>query len=238
MSFDPYEFDRSYGSNVPETLGRYTAKTFLWMMVGLLVTFGVGIVGWSTGVTMRIYFSMPGIYLGLLVAILVISFVMARRIERMSVGSAVALFLGFSALFGFDISLLMYAYQISSMLLIFLVTALYFGALAAYGFLTKKDLSFIRPVLVFGVIFLLIFYAVSLFIPGLMAFDRLVAMGGVALFLAWTAYDTQRVKAYYHYYAGYPDMLTKASIFAALQLYLDFLNLFVRLLSILGRRRN
>lgn len=187
---------------------------------------------------MRIYFSMPGIYLGLLVAILVISFVMARRIERMSVGSAVALFLGFSALFGFDISLLMYAYQISSMLLIFLVTALYFGALAAYGFLTKKDLSFIRPVLVFGVIFLLIFYAVSLFIPGLMAFDRLVAMGGVALFLAWTAYDTQRVKAYYSYYAGYPDMLTKASIFAALQLYLDFLNLFVRLLSILGRRRN
>ncbi len=238
MSFDPYEFDRSYGRNVSETLGQYTAKTFLWMMVGLLVTFGVGVISWSTGLTVRLFLSMPALYLVLLVALLVISFVMASRIERMSVGSAVALFLGFSALFGFDISMLMYAYRLESILLVFLATAVYFGALAAYGFLTKSNLSFLRPVLTFGVIFLLIFYALSLFIPGLMAFDRMVAMGGIALFLAWTAYDTQKIKSYYQYYAGYPDMLAKASIFSALQLYLDFLNLFVRLLSILGRRRN
>ena len=238
MSFDPYEFDRSYGRNVPETLGQYTAKTFLWMMVGLLVTFGVGVIGWSTGLTLRAYMSIPGLYLILLVAILVISFTMARSIERMSVGTAVGLFLGFSALFGFDISLFMYAYRIESILLVFLATAVYFGALAAYGFLTKSNLSFLRPVLLFGGIFLIIFYLLSMFIPGLMAFDRMVCMGGIALFLAWTAYDTQKIKSYYNYYAGYPDMLTKASIFSALQLYLDFLNLFVRLLSILGRRRN
>ena len=60
----------------------------------------------------------------------------------------------------------------------------------------------------------------------------------IAVFLAYTAYDTQRIKEYYHYYAGDPDLLAKASIFSALQLYLDFLNLFVRLLTILGRRKN
>lgn len=237
MSFNPYEFDRSYSNNVPESLGQYTAKTFLWMMVGLLVTFGVGIVCWSTGLTIRVYLGIPGFHLILLVATLVLSFYMAGRIEKMSVGTAIGIFLAFSALFGFDISLLMYAYQIGSILLVFLATALYFGALAAYGFLTKNNLSFLRPILLFGALFLLLFYFLSPFIPGMMAFDRLVAMGGIALFLAWTAYDTQRIKNYYYYYAGYPDMLTKASIFAALQLYLDFLNLFVRLLSILGRQR-
>lgn len=238
MSFDPYEFDRSYGRNVPETLGQYTAKTFLWMMVGLLVSFGVGIVGWSTDLTWVVYRDIPGFHLILLVGTLVISFTMVGRIEKMSVGTAIALFLVFSAIFGFDVSLLMYAYRLESILLVFLVTALYFGALAAYGFLTKSDLSFLRPVLLFGLVFLIGFYFLSLFIPGMMAFDRLVSMGAIAIFLAYTAYDTQRIKAFYNYYAGYPDMLAKASIFSALQLYLDFLNLFVRLLSILGRRRN
>ena len=87
-------------------------------------------------------------------------------------------------------------------------------------------------------LFLIGFYVVTLFIPGLMAFDRIVSMVAIAIFLAYTAYDTQRIKAFYNYYAGYPDMLAKASIFSALQLYLDFLNLFIRLLSILGRRRS
>ena len=238
MSFDPYEFDRSYGRNVPETLGQYTAKTFLWMMVGLLVSFGVGIVGWSTDLTWVVYRDIPGFHLILLVGTLVISFTMVGRIEKMSVGTAIALFLVFSAIFGFDVSLLMYAYRLESILLVFLVTALYFGALAAYGFLTKSDLSFLRPVLLFGLVFLIGFYFLSLFIPGMMAFDRLVSMGAIAIFLAYTAYDTQRIKAFYNYSAGDPDMLAKASIFSALQLYLDFLNLFVRLLSILGRRRN
>lgn len=238
MSFDPYEFDRSYSRNQQESLGQYTAKTFLWMMVGLLVSFGVGVVCWSTDLTWIVYRDIPGFHLILLVATLIISMTMVGRIEKMSVGTAITLFLVFSALFGFDVSLFMYAYRIESILMVFLVTALYFGALAAYGFFTKSDLSFLRPILLFGLVFLIAFYFLSWFIPGLMAFDRLISMVAIAIFLAYTAYNTRRIKDYYNYYAGYPDMLAKASIFSALQLYLDFLNLFVRLLSILGRRRN
>ena len=66
----------------------------------------------------------------------------------------------------------------------------------------------------------------------------MVSFVAIAVFLGYTAYDTQKIKAYYHYYAGDPDLLAKASIFSALQLYLDFINLFVRLLSILGKRRS
>ena len=123
-------------------------------------------------------------------------------------------------------------------MLVFLLTAVYFGALAAYGFFTKADLSRIGPILFAGLLFLIIFAVISLFIPGLTYLDRVVSFVAIAVFLGYTAYDTQKIKAYYHYYAGNPDLLAKASIFSALQLYLDFLNLFVRLLSILGKRRS
>ena len=82
------------------------------------------------------------------------------------------------------------------------------------------------------------FGIILLFAPGLVMLDRLVCITGIAIFLAFTAYDTQKIKAMYNYYAGYPDMLEKASVFSALQLYLDFLNLFLYLLRYVGKRRN
>jgi hypothetical protein len=76
-----------------------------------------------------------------------------------------------------------------------------------------------------------------MFIPGFQAADRIICLVGIAIFLGYTAYDTQKIRAYYHYYAGYPDMLDKASIFSALQLYLDFLNLFLYLLRFMGNKK-
>lgn len=237
MSFDPYEFDRSMSPAGKETLGRYTAKTFLWMMVGLLVTFGVGTIGWVTDLTWIAYRDIPGLHLILLIATLLISFTMVHRIERMSVGTAMSLFLAISALFGFTVSLYMYVFRIESILLIFLATAVYFGALAAYGYLTRADLSGVRGILLSGLLFLVVFYGLSLLIPSLLAFDRIMCMLGIALFLGYTAYDTQQIRAFYNYYADQPEMLAKASIFSALQLYLDFLNLFFYLLRLLGSRK-
>ena len=129
-------------------------------------------------------------------------------------------------------------YDLMSVVLVFLATAVYFGALAAYGHFTRRDLSGVGPILFSGLIFLLVFGVLSIFIPALSAFDRMVCLLGIAVFLGYTAYDTQRIRAYYHYYAGYPDMMEKASIFSALQLYLDFLNLFLYLLRFLGKSRN
>ena len=237
MSFDPYEFDRGYASSQGDTLGQYTAKTFLWMVLGLLVTFGVAVGGWVTGMAGHIIIMYPIVPLAALIATLVISVVMVRRLEKMAVGTAIALFVTFSALFGFTMSIYFYRYSLEILAFSFLLTAVYFGALAAYGYLTKRDLSGIRPILFSGLIFLIVFGLLSMFIPALDMFDRVVCLIGIAIFLGYTAYDTQRIKAFYNYYSASPEMLAKASIFSALQLYLDFINLFLYLLRFLGNKR-
>ncbi|MCI9352529.1 MAG: Bax inhibitor-1/YccA family protein [Lawsonibacter sp.] len=238
MSFDPYEFDRGYASSQGDTIGQYTAKTFLWMLLGLLVTFSVAFFGYVTDITWILYRDIPALNVILLIATLAISVTMVHRIEKMAVGTAIALFVVFSALFGITLSVYMYVFQMTSFILIFLLTAVYFGALAAYGYVTKRDLSSLRTILISGLLFLIIFGVLSLFIPGLQMFDRVICLFGVALFLGYTAYDTQRIKAFYNYYSASPEMLAKASIFSALQLYLDFINLFLYLLRFLGSKRN
>ena len=237
MSFNPYEFDRDYTSVQGETLGQYTAKTFLWMVLGLLVTFGVAVGCWLTDATLYALYYIPYVHLIVLIATLVISFTMVRRLEKMAVGTAIGLFVLFSALFGFTLSIYLLVFHVTSVVLCFLLTAVYFGALAAYGFLTKRDLSGLRTILFSGLIFLIIFGLLSMFIPGLQMFDRVVCLIGIATFLGYTAYDTQKIRAYYNYYSVSPDMLAKASIFSALQLYLDFINLFLYLLRFLGNKR-
>ena len=239
MSFDPYEFDRGYASSQGDTLGQYTAKTFLWMMLGLLVTFAVAIGCWVTGVLYYLVFSgmFQIVQLSVLIATLVMAFTMGRRIEKMAVGTAVAMFIVFSALFGFTLSIYLLIYELTTLTLCFLLTAVYFGALTAYGFFTKRDLSNIRIILFSGTIFLIVFGLLSMFIPGLYMFDRVICLIGIATFLGWTAYDTQKIRGFYHYYSASPDMLAKASNFSALQLYLDFINLFLYLLRYLGNRR-
>ena len=233
MSFDPYEFDRSMTSSQVETLGQYTAKTFLWMVLGLMITFAVAMVSWMTGAV----FYVIQLHLVLLLATLFLSITMAGRIERMAVGTAVAMFVAFSALLGFTISIYLLVFDLVSVIFCFLATAVYFGALAAYGHFTHRDLSGLRPILTSGLIFLILFGIITWFIPAFTALDQMVCLVGIAVFLGYTAYDTQKIRAYYHYYAGFPDMLTKASIFSALQLYLDFLNLFLYLLRFMGNRR-
>ena len=233
MSFDPYEFDRSMTSSQVETLGQYTAKTFLWMVLGLMITFAVAMVSWMTGAV----FYVIQLHLVLLLATLFLSITMAGRIERMAVGTAVAMFVAFSALLGFTISIYLLVFDLVSVIFCILATAVYFGALAAYGHFTHRDLSGLRPILTSGLIFLILFGIITWFIPAFTALDQMVCLVGIAVFLGYTAYDTQKIRAYYHYYAGFPDMLAKASIFSALQLYLDFLNLFLYLLRFMGNRR-
>lgn len=240
MSFDPYQFDRSL---VPEgqleTLGQYTAKTFLWMVLGLMITFGVAIACWLTDATLYALYYIPYIHLIVLIATLALSITMSVRIEKMAVGTAKAIFIAFSALFGFTLSIYLLIYELTSVIFVFLMTAVYFAALAAYGHFTHRDLSGLRPILFSGLIFLIIIGVLSIFIPAFSALDRMVCLIGIAVFLGFTAYDTQKIRAFYNYYTGYPAMLEKASIFSALQLYLDFLNLFLYLLRFLGRgKRN
>lgn len=239
MDFDPRDMDRDYGApSGVITEAQYTTRTFLWMTLGLMISFGVAILGWVTNLTLYLYAIIPMLPVVLSLATLVLVNTLSARIERMSVASAQGIFLAYSVLFGLTVSTWLYLFQLASVVLVFLVTALYFGALAAYGHFTRRNLAGIGPILLSGLIFLLLFGILSLFIPGMTALDSLCCLFGIAIFLGYTAYHTQRIRDFYYYYSGYPDMMEKASIFSALRLYMDFINLFVYLLRFLGNRRN
>lgn len=239
MSFDPHEMDRDYGTpSGVITEAQYTTRTFLWMTLGLMITFGVAILGWVTNATLYIVSAYPAVHLIILIATLILSFTLAARIEKLSVGAAQMIFIVFSALLGCTMSTWLYLYNLMSIVFVFLGTALYFGALAAYGYFTQRNLAGIAPILSSGLIFLILFELLSWFILGLSWMESLYCLAGIAIFLGYTAYDTQRIRSFYYYYSGYPDMMEKASIFSALQLYLDFINLFLYLLRFLGSKRD
>ena len=232
-----YYTQEGYGSyGMAETVGRYTARTFLWMFAGLAVTFAVAIAGYITGFSFLLLFN-TFTYIGLAIAQLVVVLVLSARVHSLSVPAARFLFFAYAALTGVTFSVYFIIFDVASLVLVFGVTALYFGAMAAFGYATKADLSRIRTVLTGGLIFLIVFAFLSMFL-NLGGLERIYCLIGIAIFLGFTAYDTQKIKAFHAYYGHDPEMAAKASIFAALQLYLDFINLFLYLLRFLGRRRN
>lgn len=226
-----------YGFAAPEiTLSQYVVRTFTWMFIGLLVTFGVAYGGYATGLILYV-FAVPYLSVGLLVGEVALVLILAACIQKLSVGAARALFIGYAVLNGVVFSAYFLLFEMTSLILVFAMTGLYFGVFALYGHCTKRDLGGLRPVLIGGLIFLVVVGIISLFLP-LGAFDRIVCLIGVAIFLGFTAYDTQKIKTFYAYYSKDGAMLEKASVFSALQLYLDFINIFLYLLRFMGRRKN
>lgn len=235
MQENGYDLYNPQGNFLEEDLSAYTVKTFAWMFAGLLVTFAVAITGYVTGLIWYV-FLIPWFHIVLLVAELAVVLILSARIQKLQVTTARGLFLAYAVLNGLVFSAYFIIYEMTSLVLVFLMTGLYFGAMAAYGHVTKTDLSRLRPILIGGLIFLILFGLVSLFLP-LGAMDRLVCLAGIAIFMGFTAYDTQKIRAYYACYQGDPQMLSRASIFSALQLYLDFINLFLYLLRFLGKKK-
>lgn len=233
MNENQFDFDSSY---VRETLGSYTTRTFFWMFLGLLVTFSIAWWGAVSGFVWRMLYSVPGIQLVLLIAELAVVLVLSARIHKIQVTTARILFFAYAIITGVTFSVLFIAYDLGVLILCFGMTAVYFGAMALYGHFTKTDLCRLRPILVGGLLFLIVFGLLSLFLP-LYNFERGICLIGVAIFLGFTAYDTQKIRTYYNYYSGDTEMLEKASIISALELYLDFINLFLYLVRILGSKK-
>ena len=218
-----------------EPLNVYTTKTFGWMFLGLLVTFGTAIAfSAGGGLYYLLTLGMPAVF-ALCIAELVLVMVLSARLGKMSIAGARGLFFAYAILNGVTFSAVFFAYDVQILLSVFALTALYFGALAAYGWLTKRDLSGLGTILGFSVLFLLVFWVLSMFLP-LGAFERIICFIGLAVFMGCTAYDTQRIKHLHAEYGEDYEMSKKASIFAALQLYLDFINIFLYIRRLLGRR--
>lgn len=234
MGLNEYDYDE-YSGYAGESISAYTVKTFLWMFLGLMTTFAVALFGYVTG-TIVYVFAIPYFHIILLVAELAVVLVLSAKLQTLNVATARVLFFAYAVLNGIVFSVYFLVFSMLSLILVFAMTAVYFGGMAVYGYCTKTDLSRLRPILVGGLLFLIVFGLLSLFLPMGMA-DRVVCLIGVAVFLAFTAYDTQKIRTYYQAYQGDQAMLERASIFSALQLYLDFVNLFLYLLRLLGKNR-
>jgi uncharacterized protein len=171
----------------------------------------------------------------LMLAPLAFVFFLSWRIYKMSVAGAQIAFWLFAAVMGASLSSIFIKYTGSSIARVFFITSAAFGALSLYGYTTKKDLSGWATFLFMGVIGLILASLVNLWFQSPMM-QFVISCVGVLVFAGLTAYDTQQIKDHYYEVAHDTALAAKASIMGALNLYLDFINMFTSMLNLLGDR--
>jgi hypothetical protein len=173
----------------------------------------------------------------IMLAPLAFVFFFSFRMDRMSAASAHTLFLVFAAVMGLSLASIFAVFTGESIVQVFFVTAAAFGALSLWGYTTKKDLSGWGSFLIMGLIGVVIASIVNLFLAS-SALAFAISVIGVLVFAGLTAWDTQRLKEMYIYeVAGNQEAAAKASVFGALSLYLNFINMFQMLLALFGQRQ-
>lgn len=236
--FDNNDFEiDSRSSSAYTSLEKYTLKTFVMMALGLLVTTITAVLMNINYFSMRLFVSFPAITYILLFAELGVVVAFSARLFKASLTSTRIMFFAYAILTGITFSVLQYAFNAMTIYIAFGITCVYFGSLCVIGFTTKMNLAKIAPILFAGLLCLIIFNVVGMFI-NLARWDMLVCSIGLILFTGITAYDAQKMKRLYLQYQGNEDMLSRLSMYSALELYLDFINIFLYILRILGNKRN
>jgi FtsH-binding integral membrane protein len=212
-------------------------QVYLWMATGLLVTAAISVSVVTIPALQDLVLN-PAVLIGAIIAELVVVLALSFGLRRLSPGVAIAMFFVYAALNGLTLSLIFWAYDLGKIGAAFLTTAGLFGAMTVVGYTTQLDLSQYRTYFIMGLIGLVIAMVVNMFLRST-GFELLISFVGVVLFTALTAYDTQKIKRM----AADPtieadgSLSMKLSIMGALALYLDFINLFLFLLRLFGRRR-
>ena len=232
---DYNNYDRGY-AEPSMNASDYMTRTYRWMASGLLITFAMAYI---TATTPLIYL-VDSLYLVLTIAELALVFVLSSRVQNMSVDAARATFFGYALLNGMVLSYYFLVFSVGTLVMAFLATAVYFGLMAVYGTTTHKDLTGWGPRLMMGLVALIVTSLIGMLFGFGFGSSVLYCGIGLVLFMLLTAYDTQKLQQMYAYYAGDPELAEKASIYGALTLYLDFINIFLYVVRLLGnnRRRN
>ena len=216
----------------------FLAKVFNWMAIGLGLTGLAAFLMVQSPTAMSFIFGKPFVFYGLIIGELGLVFYLSARVEKMSAQAATGLFILYAVLNGVTLSAILLLYTGTSVAATFFVTAGMFGAMATYGFVTKKDLSSWGSFLFMGLIGIIIASVVNIFLGSPMM-SWVISGIGVIVFTGLTAYDVQKIM---HIGAGGimsqgDSAIRKGAILGALALYLDFINLFLMLLRFLGDRR-
>lgn len=219
----------------------YLAKVMGWMCVGLLTTLVSAMLCLTSEAVISFFYGTSAIY-AVCIAQLVVVAGMSFALNKIGPATATVLFMVYAALTGVTFSALALLFELGSIVLVFGVTAVIFVAMSVYGFATRRDLTRIGTLALFGLLGIILAGVVNLFLnSGMLGFA--VTCIGIVIFIALTAYDTQKIKEIYIQAVrqGYDEdspEVRKVAILGALTLYLDFINLFLKLLTLLGKRRN
>jgi FtsH-binding integral membrane protein len=226
-------------SQVANAVSDVLRQVYLWMMAGLLVT---AVVGWyvsGSETLLNLVFGNQIVFWGLIIGQLALVFVASAGAWRFAPSVALTLFFVYAALNGVLFAFVFLAYTGGSIALTFGITALVFGAMSVVGLTTKTDLTQYRSFFMMGLIGLIGASLVNWWISS-PVMDWVLTYAGIALFLGLAAYNTQRIKkmTIVALASGQFEAISqRIAISGALSLYIDFINLFLRLLRIFGRRR-
>lgn len=212
-------------------MSKFFSKVYLWMFIGLLVSGGIA---YYTSVSVPMIKFVYGNYTWIILTELLVVILFTFLRKKVSSGVAKLLFLLYSAISGLTLSSIFIAFKLSSIIMVFISAALMFGLLAIYGYVTKQDLSSLGKIMIFALIAVLIMSLINLFVMN-STFGAVVSVISIVVFLGLTAWDMQALKAMYNYYSNDEDELNKVAIYGALDLYLDFINIFLQLLQLFGK---
>jgi len=233
--FDGFNKASTTSSDFDAGLKSYMLRVYNYMGFGLLLTaFFSFVVSLSPSLMNAIY----GTPLGIVVMFAPLAFVLVLSfgVNKLSASTAQLLFWAFSAVQGVSLSYLFIVYTGASLARVFLITSATFLTMSLYGYTTKSDLSRMGSILIMGLIGIIIASIVNIFMKS-SALELAVSIIGVIIFTGLTAWDTQKIKLSYDESYG-EDVIKKQAIYGALALYLDFINLFLMLLRLIGNRRD
>ena len=214
-----------------ELATRFLSQSFVWMFAGLLLTAAVA---WLVQSNTRLVEMAASLYLPVVIGQFALVVVISAAINRLSALTALLLFFIYAATMGVTLSFIFIAYQFGSIATAFLSASAMFGGAALYGAVTKRSLASIGGFLVMGLIGIIAASFLNMLILKSSTFDLAISIAGVLVFVGLTAWNVQRIAR--GDFAAMTGSMEKGAVLAALNLYLDFINLFLFMLRILGRR--
>ena len=229
----------SYGADSVETVNEIFVKVYRYMALGLIITALTAYITASSPSALRFLFSSsaPMLIIALLEIILVVA--LSAALAKLSTGVALSMFAAYSVLNGLMFSAILLVYTASSIYQAFFSTAGMFAAMSIYGLYTKRDLTSMGSFLRMGLWGLLIAMVINIFLGSSMV-ELVTSVMGVIIFLGLTAYDTAKIKtlAESSEWSSDENITGRIAVIGALELYLDFINLFLYMLRFLGKRKN
>ena len=213
------------------SFSKFISGVYLWMFLGLLVS---GLTAYFTSTSFDMIRFVNKNLLLIIIAEFVVVIVFSTMQRKVSPLVAKILFLLYSFINGLTLSAIFVIYTKESIITVFISAAIMFGLLALYGYTTKTNLDSLGRILIFGLLAIIITSIINIFINS-SGLDIILSIISIVLFLGLTAYDMQKLKSIYNYYDNDSNMLSKSSIYGALNLYLDFINIFLELLRLFGK---